>query len=145
MDGQEPFDVPIDVPIDGELDLHTFRPAEVKGLIVDYLEECRKRGILRVRIVHGKGSGQLRRTVHAVLGRLPGVASFRLAGADGGGWGATLVESQRAARHRVLKARARLAHQASGYCPLVISLSALSRPILSIVCPNRSFLRPWVR
>ncbi len=98
MDEQEPFDLPIDVPIDGELDLHTFRPAEVRQLIIDYLEECRKRGILSVRIVHGKGIGQLRRTVHAVLGRLPQVASFRLAGADGGGWGATLVELKR--QHR---------------------------------------------
>jgi DNA-nicking Smr family endonuclease len=92
MDEQEPFGLPINIPVDGDLDLHTFRPAEVKGLIVDYLEECRKRGILHVRIVHGKGSGQLRRTVHAVLGRLPQVASFRLAGEHAGGWGATLVE-----------------------------------------------------
>ena len=38
-----------------------------------------------------------------------------------------------------------LAKHASDYWPPVISLSALSCPILSIVCPNRSFLRPWVR
>ena len=82
----------VELPIDGVLDLHTFRPDEVKGLIVDYLEECRKRSILTVRIIHGKGTGTLRRTVHAVLGRLPEVASFCLAGVDEGGWGATLVE-----------------------------------------------------
>jgi DNA-nicking Smr family endonuclease len=81
----------IELPIDGVLDLHTFRPKEVKDLLPDYLEECRKRGILDVRIIHGKGTGVLQRRVHAILGRLPEVRSFRLAGEDAGGWGATLV------------------------------------------------------
>jgi dsDNA-specific endonuclease/ATPase MutS2 len=44
-----------------------------------------------VRIVHGKGTGTLRRQVHAILARTPAVASFGLAGEHGGGWGATLV------------------------------------------------------
>ncbi len=82
----------VEIPIDGVLDLHTFRPAEVGELIPAYIYECRKHGIFAVRIIHGKGKGQLRRTVHAVLERLTEVESFRLAGEDGGGWGATLVE-----------------------------------------------------
>ena len=81
----------VDIPVDGVLDLHTFRPQELKELIPAYLEACRQRGIYAVRIIHGKGSGTLRRSVHAILGRLPEVAAFRLAGEDGGGWGATLV------------------------------------------------------
>ena len=83
---------PLELPVDGVLDLHTFRPGEVKDLLADYLAACREKGILHVRVVHGKGTGALRRTVHSLLSRLPEVASFRLAGEDAGGWGATLVE-----------------------------------------------------
>jgi len=83
---------PIEIPIDGILDLHTFKPREVKDLLPDYLAACRERGILQVRVIHGKGTGALRRTVHSLLGRMPEVISFKLAGEDEGGWGATLVE-----------------------------------------------------
>jgi DNA-nicking Smr family endonuclease len=82
---------PVEYPIDGTLDLHAFRPDEVKDLVQDYLAECRARGILRVRIIHGKGIGTLRELVHALLSKMPEVESFRLAGEDGGGWGATIV------------------------------------------------------
>ena len=80
-----------ELPIDGTLDLHTFLPREVKELVPEYLAERRRRGILDVRIIHGKGTGALRRQVHAIVGRLPEVDSFRLAGETAGGWGATLV------------------------------------------------------
>ena len=82
---------PVVVPIDGVLDLHTFDPGTINDLLPEYLRACRERGILEARIVHGKGTGALRRTVHALLGRLPEVAAFRTAGEDAGGWGATLV------------------------------------------------------
>jgi DNA-nicking Smr family endonuclease len=79
------------VPIGAELDLHTFAPRDLRALLPEYLGACQERGLLEVRIVHGKGTGALRRSVHALLGRDPRVASFRQAGEGAGGWGATLV------------------------------------------------------
>ncbi len=84
-------DLPFELPVDGTLDLHTFDPADVGELVPEYLGECRRKGIFQVRIVHGKGTGAMRERVHALLSRLPWVVSFRLAGEDGGGWGATIV------------------------------------------------------
>ena len=84
-----------ELPIDGTLDLHTFRPGDIKQLIPDYLAACLERNILYVRIVHGKGTGTLRRSVHAILERLEDVESFTAAGMGAGGWGATLVTLQK--------------------------------------------------
>jgi len=83
---------PVELPVDGVLDLHTFRPDEVRDLVRDYITACRERGILQVRIIHGKGIGTLREIVHATLSRMPEVASCRPADESAGGWGATIVE-----------------------------------------------------
>jgi DNA-nicking Smr family endonuclease len=85
------MDEPIELPIDGVLDLHTFQPREINELVLDYLAACQERGILRVRIIHGKGIGNLRRTVHAILAQHQEVVSYALASAAFGGWGATIV------------------------------------------------------
>ncbi len=82
---------PVEMPIDGVLDLHAFEPRDAKELVPDYLSLCREKGILRVRIIHGKGTGALRETVRAILSRTPGVSSFAQAAEDEGGWGATIV------------------------------------------------------
>ncbi len=89
----EVFDPPdvVEPPVNGVLDLHTFAPRDVKDLVPHYLALCRDKGILEVRIIHGKGTGALRETVHAILRRDPSVEAFRLAGSDRGGWGATVV------------------------------------------------------
>ncbi len=73
------------------LDLHTFNPREIGSLVPAYLDECRARGILEVRIIHGKGIGNLQRTVHAILSRRPDVERFCFASAAFGGRGATIV------------------------------------------------------
>jgi DNA-nicking Smr family endonuclease len=82
---------PFEVPIDGVLDLHTFRPKDVKEAVLEYLAQCRSRGILEVRVIHGKGIGQLRQTVHALLAKHPDVSSYSIAGQAYGGTGATFV------------------------------------------------------
>lgn len=80
------------LPIRGELDLHLFKPSEVGDLVPGYLQECRHRGILSVRIVHGKGTGVLRTRVHTLLERLDYVRDYQLDWASRGSWGATRVQ-----------------------------------------------------
>jgi hypothetical protein len=86
----EGFD-PVEIPIDGTLDLHAFNPRDLKQLLPDYLDACREKQILQVRVIHGKGSGFLKKSVLSILSRLSSVASFKPAGEDAGGWGATIV------------------------------------------------------
>lgn len=85
-------DEAIEYPIDGTLDLHTFAPRDVKDLVPDYIDECIRRGILQIRIVHGKGTGTLRQIVHSILDQHPGVRSYRHEEGSGGSWGATVVD-----------------------------------------------------
>lgn len=82
---------PVEYPITDELDLHTFRPKEVKELLPDYFELCLEKGIERVRVIHGKGTGTLREFVHAQLRKLPMVDRFELGDETSGSWGATRV------------------------------------------------------
>ena len=82
---------PIDFEINGELDLHTFQPSEISELIPDYIGLCLEKNIRRIRIIHGKGIGTLRTTVHALLKRDSRVLRFELAGVNEGSWGATIA------------------------------------------------------
>ncbi len=79
-------------PINGVLDLHEFAPRDVRELIPAYIDACLAKGIRRLRIIHGKGVGNLRRTVHALLERNEHVQSFRLDSQSSSSWGTTLVE-----------------------------------------------------
>lgn len=88
-DASEPDEVVV-VELGDTLDLHAFRPGDVKDLVPDFLDDAAARGHPEVRIIHGKGTGTLRRTVHTILERHPRVASYRLAD-DRSHWGATIV------------------------------------------------------
>jgi dsDNA-specific endonuclease/ATPase MutS2 len=81
---------PKEIPIDGTLDLHIFNPEELGSLIPHYIDECLKEGIHEIRIIHGKGTGNLRRSVHALLERNEKVISYSLTN-DRSGWGATIA------------------------------------------------------
>ena len=80
----------VQVPIDGTLDLHMFSPKDAASLVHEYIQACLEKGIYEITIVHGKGKGVLRRTVHAILKKHPHVLRFSL---DTGpsSWGATRV------------------------------------------------------
>ena len=81
----------VHIPIDGVLDLHMFLPKEAASVVDEYILACMEKGIYEIRIIHGKGKGVLRRTVHSLLERHPHVLHFSL---DTGpsGWGTTLVK-----------------------------------------------------
>lgn len=81
----------VQLPMDGVLDLHAFAPRDVSDVVPTWLDECQRLGLHELRIVHGKGRGVLRRTVHAILARRADVERFALADGPHGGWGATLV------------------------------------------------------
>jgi len=79
-----------DYPVDGVLDLHMFKPADVKSALAEYLDQCRMKGILRVRIIHGRGMGVLRQIVHSHLERCGYVREYTTP-SDASGWGATIA------------------------------------------------------
>lgn len=79
---------PVHIPIDGILDLHNFNPSDLGTLIDEYIRACLEKKICHIRIIHGKGTGALRRSVHHLLERNKHVVSFELAGGRSG-WGAT--------------------------------------------------------
>ena len=68
----------IEIPIDGTLDLHHFQPKEISDLVAEYLLACRRKGIFLIRLIHGKGMGTLRETVHACLRKIPEVESYQV-------------------------------------------------------------------
>lgn len=85
---------PVAVQIDDVIDLHTFNPQDVAGLLPEYFHCCIEKKMYTVRVIHGKGRSILKRQVHRILNTCPLVRAFRDAPAHAGGWGATMVELQ---------------------------------------------------
>jgi len=87
----DPDDEAISIPITDTLDLHPFRPAEIRDVVREYLTEARARGLRQVRLIHGRGIGVQRANVQSLLRTLDFVEDFHDADPSGGGWGATVV------------------------------------------------------
>jgi len=78
--------------VDRELRLRYLTVDEALWRLDQYLNDAFMAGLSSVRIVHGKGTGKLRRAVHEVLARHSLVKSYRLGDYGEGDYGVTLVE-----------------------------------------------------
>jgi len=78
---------PVEIPITDALDLHPFRPDEVRSAALEYLTVARSRGFRQVRLIHGRGIGMRRANVQAMLRKLEWVEDFW----DDASLGATVV------------------------------------------------------
>jgi len=78
---------PVEIPITDALDLHPFRPDEIRDVALEYLTEARSRGFRQVRLIHGRGIGTQRANVQALLRRLDWIEDFW----DDNSLGATVV------------------------------------------------------
>ena len=83
------------VPIEDSLDLHPFRPRDVRSVVASYLDEAVAAGFAEVRLIHGRGIGVQREIVRALLREHPVVVDFADAPPARGGWGATVVRLRR--------------------------------------------------
>jgi len=79
------------VPIEDFIDLHAFRPREVREVVESYLEAAVEAGFGEVRLIHGRGIGVQREAVRSLLARHPDVLDYADADPGRGGWGATVV------------------------------------------------------
>lgn len=75
-----------------ELRLRRLKVDEAMLKLDKYLNDAFLDNIPSVRIVHGKGTGTLRRAVHQALSEHPLVKSFRLGSWGEGDTGVTIVE-----------------------------------------------------
>ncbi|MHC1701380.1 MAG: endonuclease MutS2 [Humidesulfovibrio sp.] len=73
------------------LDLRGRRSDEALAELAGFLDASLLRGASTVEIIHGRGTGALRKEIHAYLRTTPSVASFALANEDRGGDGMTEV------------------------------------------------------
>lgn len=89
---EHPFPEPVEIEITDSIDLHSFRPEEVKAVVTVYLEEAHKKGFRRVRIIHGKGIGVQREMVRSILSKSGLVKGVKSGDEFSGNWGATIAE-----------------------------------------------------
>ena len=81
----------IQAHVSAEVDLRGLSADECRGRLELYLDRAVLAGYPRVRIVHGKGAGILRRVVREMLEGNRAVRSFRDGEGPEGGWGVTIA------------------------------------------------------
>lgn len=91
-DESGPFPEPVELEITDSIDLHAFRPRDIKAVLIAYLGEARAKGFRFVRIIHGKGIGVQRETARKVLAETDFVKGFKSGDEFSGGWGVTIAE-----------------------------------------------------
>lgn len=75
-----------------EVDLRGMTTDEAELTLAQFLDRATVSNLTQVTVIHGKGTGAVRKAVHAYLKRCKGVASFRLGRYGEGEDGVTIVE-----------------------------------------------------
>jgi DNA mismatch repair protein MutS2 len=75
-----------------ELDIRGMESLEAESVVENYIDAAVLARLETVTIIHGKGTGALRKAVHALLKRNKSVKSFRLGAFGEGEAGVTVVE-----------------------------------------------------
>jgi DNA mismatch repair protein MutS2 len=83
---------PLRGAVGSELHLIGRTADEARETLEKYLDDAFLAGLDSVRIIHGKGTGKLRRTVHELLAAHPLVAEHRPGALHEGGEGATVAQ-----------------------------------------------------
>jgi DNA mismatch repair protein MutS2 len=78
--------------VERELDLRGMTGDEAIPLVDKFIDAAILAGLHRVDVIHGKGTGALRRRVTEFLANHPRVRSYRLGEWNEGGTGATVIE-----------------------------------------------------
>lgn len=91
-DFSSPFTEPFELEVTDTIDLHAFKPRDVKSVVENYLLEAYNKGFRVVKVIHGKGIGVQREIVRKVLTETEFVESFKAAPEFSGSWGATIVK-----------------------------------------------------
>lgn len=78
--------------VDDEIRLRRLTVDEALYRLEQYLDDAFMSGLPVVRVIHGKGTGTLKRAIHEILASHPLVKSFRLGDYGEGDYGVTIVE-----------------------------------------------------
>jgi DNA mismatch repair protein MutS2 len=82
----------VEIPYETTLDLRGLYSIEISDKVEKFLQNANLNSISSVSIVHGKGTGRLRKEVSNILSKNKLVKSFRLGNWNEGDSGTTIVE-----------------------------------------------------